>query len=209
MSSIQYVTPKVASQILGVHLMTLRNWAEKKQIETIRTPGGKRLFNVNSYIQKNNLQIENSNVSVVENETKKENIKRNICYCRVSSKNQEDDLSRQVNYMKEKYPSYEIVSEVGSGLNFKRPKLMKIIKDAIDGNIETLVVAHKDRLARFGFELIENIVKDYSNGKIIVINNVKMSPEDEITRDLISIINVFSARVNGLRKYKKEIKSNK
>lgn len=205
MSTKQFVTPKVASQILGVHLMTLRNWAERKQIETIKTPGGKRLFNVNGYIQKNNLQIENSNVSVIENEQNKEILKRNICYCRVSSKNQGDDLLRQENYMKEKYPLYEIVSEIGSGLNFKRPKLMKIIKDAINGNIETLVVAHKDRLARFGFELIENIIKDYSNGKIIVINNVKMSPEDEITRDLVSIINVFSARVNGLRKYKKDI----
>ena len=80
---------------------------------------------------------------------------------------------------------------------------------AIEGKIEELVAAHKNRLVRFGFELIENIIKTYSDGKIIVVDNEELSPEEEITRDLISIINVFSARVNGLRKYKNQIKNDK
>lgn len=87
-----------------------------------------------------------------------------------------------------------------------RRKLQKIISLAIEGKIGEVVVAHKDRLVRFGFDMIENIINKYSNGKIIVINNDKLSPEEEITQDLLSIINVFSARVNGLRKYKKQIK---
>lgn len=107
--------------------------------------------------------------------------------------------------MKEKYPNYEIIDEIGSGLNLNRPKLLKIIQDAIEGKIEHIVVAYKDRLARFGYELIEMIVEKYSNGKITILHNVKMSPTEEITQDLVSIINVFSARINGLRKYKKEI----
>ena len=86
---------------------------------------------------------------------------------------------------------------------------MNIINMAIEGKIEELVVAHKDRLARFGFELIENMIETYSDGKIIVVDNKELSPEEEITRDLISIINVFSARVNGLKKYKNQIKNDK
>lgn len=69
-----------------------------------------------------------------------------------------------------------------------------------------MVVAYKDRLCRFGFELIENIINEYSNGKIIVLTEKQLSPNEELTKDLVSIINVFSARINGLRKYKKNIK---
>lgn len=87
-----------------------------------------------------------------------------------------------------------------------RKKLQKIIDLAIEGKINEVVVAHRDRLSRFGFELIENLINKYSNGKIIVMNETKLSPEEEITKDLLSIINVFSARVNGLRKYKYKLK---
>lgn len=104
--------------------------------------------------------------------------------------------------MKKNYPHHEIISEFGSGLNLNRLKLMNIIRLAIKGEINEVVVAHKDRLARFGFELIETLIKEYSNGKVIVINRKEMSPEEEVTKDLVSIINVFSARINGLRKYK-------
>lgn len=117
-------------------------------------------------------------------------------------------MTRQIQYMKVNYPNYMIISEIASGLNFKRPKLTKIINWAIEGKINELIIAYKDRLARFGYELIENIIKTYSGGKITVINNKEMSPEEEITKDLVSIINVFSTRVNGLRKYKKIVQTN-
>lgn len=187
-----YITPKEASKILGVHQLSLKNWEKKGLIECVKTPGGKRLYNVSKYLNK----------YVPKDET----IRKKICYCRVSTRNQKDDLERQIIYMKEKYPLYEIISEIGSGLNMNRKKLRLIIKMAIEGKIDEIVVAHRDRLTRFGFELIENIVNDYSNGKIIVLNKSKLSPEEEITQDLLSIINVFSARVNGLRKYKNQIK---
>lgn len=187
-----YVSPKEAIRILGVHPLSLKNWEANGKIECIRTPGGKRMYNVTKYL-KNKSQ-----------HTDTEKLK--ICYCRVSTRNQKDDLRRQIEYMKERYPSYEIYSEVGSGLNLNRRKLLKIINMAIKGNIEEVVVAHKDRLARFGYELIETIINKYSNGKITILDNVKLSPEEEVTQDLLNIINVFSARVNGLRKYKKCIK---
>ena len=73
---------------------------------------------------------------------------------------------------------------------------------AINKEIDEVVVMYKDRLARFGFELIENIIKTASNGKIIIVNDTDDTPEEELTKDLVSIINVFSAKLNGMRKYK-------
>jgi len=200
-----YKSAKDASKILGVHFMTLRSWAEKGQIEIIRTPSGKRMYNVDKYIKES---IENKRPDeMIEKSMEEQKIRRKICYCRVSTLNQSDDLKRQVEYMKKHYPKHEIIKEYGSGLNFKRKKLIKLIKDSINGEIEEIVVAYKDRLARFGFELIEMIVKDYSDGVIIILNNdEKMSPTEEITKDLVSIINVFSAKINGLRKYSDKIK---
>ena len=80
--------------------------------------------------------------------------KRKICYCRVSSVGQRDDLQRQIEYMKELYPSYEIMYDIGSGLNFKRKNLKKIINLAIANQIDEIVIAYKDRLCRFGYDLI-------------------------------------------------------
>lgn len=195
----KYLGPKEASKALGVHHMTLRNWEEKGLIEVIRTPGGKRMYNVEKY------KLEHLKET---NEDKEEKLKRRkICYCRVSTKNQKDDLKRQIEHMKEKYPTYEIIQEIGSGLNLNRKKLLEIIRCSINGEIEEIVVAYKDRLARFGYELIEMIVKEYSNGKIIILEEKKLSPQEEMTQDLVNIINVFSARINGLRKYKKEIEN--
>jgi predicted site-specific integrase-resolvase len=186
-----YKTPKEASKILGVHWQTLRNWDEKGMIDTIRTPGGKRLYNVKKYLATAN--IENK---IIESPKKK------ICYCRVSTLAQKPDLLRQIESMKEKYPNYEIIQDIASGLNFNRPGLNKIIKMALNNEIDEVVVSYKDRLCRFGFELIEMILKESSNGKITVLNNTDDSPEEELTKDLVSIINVFSAKLNGMRKYK-------
>ena len=100
-----------------------------------------------------------------------------------------------------------IIKDIGSGLNFKRKGLQKIIDYAIKGEVCEVVVAYKDRLARFGYDLVEHLIEEYSNGKIVVLNNKDMSPEEELTKDLVAIINVFSSRLNGLRKYKNDIKN--
>ena len=187
-----YKTPIEASKILGVHWQTLRNWDTNGLIETIRTPGGKRMYNVNKYLQENNKQ----EILTDKIERKK------VCYCRVSTLGQKSDLNHQIDLMKSKYPNYEIVQDIASGLNFNRPGLNKIIKMSLNNELEELIVMYKDRLTRFGFELIETIIKEASNGKITVINKTDESPEEELTKDLVSIINVFSAKLNGMRKYK-------
>lgn len=187
-----YVGGKEASRILGVHQRTLYQWDEKGWIETIRTKGGKRLYNVKKYLKEK------------EEENKKED-KLKICYIRVSSKGQSDDLERQRKYMERKYPNHIIYSDIGSGLNLYRKKLNKIIDLAIDGKIDEVVVAYKDRLARFGYDQIERIIKKYSNGTIVVINErPEKEKMEEIVEDTLQIMNVMTAMMNGLRKYAKK-----
>jgi predicted site-specific integrase-resolvase len=105
--------------------------------------------------------------------------------------------------MIKKYPNYEIIEDIGSGINFNRKGLRKIIKLGIEGKINKLIVAYKDRLTRFGFELIEDLIKEYSNGEIIIENEKdEKEPKDELVDDVLQILNVYTAKMNGLRKYK-------
>jgi len=183
-----YVSSRVACKQLGVHANTLRKWAKDGKIDHIRTASGQRKYNVNAYL---GLHVQPTT----------------ICYCRVSSYKQKDDLQRQVEFMQSKYPNAEIVKDIGSGLNFKRKGLKAVVERAIKGERITLVVAYRDRLARFGFDLIEWII-NRNDGKIVVLDKSVFSPEQELTKDLLSILHVFSARLHGLRSYKDKIKQN-
>jgi putative resolvase len=154
----KFVGGKEASKIIGVHQRTLYLWDEKKLIETIRTPGGKRLYNVEKYIKEQECEKENKkNNDVCEklDELDKIEGKLNVCYVRVSSNSQKDDLERQKEQMIKKYPNHKVIEDIGSGLNLNKRGIKKIITLAIDGKINELVVAYRDRLTRFGFELIE------------------------------------------------------
>ena len=98
-----------------------------------------------------------------------------------------------------------MITDIGSGLNLNKRGIRKLIKLAIEGKIDELVISYKDRLARFGFELIEDLIREYSKGKIIIINEKeKQLPEEELAYDVLQIMNVFVAKMNGLRKYKKK-----
>lgn len=197
----KYYGSRDVCKILGIHFQTLNNWEKNGKIECIRTPGGKRLYDLSLFLEKTKGLKE----SQKDEEDGKEIKKLKICYCRVSTLGQKNDLERQVTLMKEKYTDHIIIKDIGSGLNFKRKGLIKIIDLAINGEVEEVVIAYKDRLARFGYEMIEYIIENYSDGKITILNEVELSPTEEITKDLVTIINVFSARVNGLRKYKKKV----
>jgi predicted site-specific integrase-resolvase len=102
------------------------------------------------------------------------------------------------------YKDYKIIEDIGSGLNLNKKGLRKIIDLAISGKINKLVIAHKDRLVRFGYELIEDLIKKYSNGEIIIINQkeTNKNPEEELVNDVLQIMNVYVAKMNGLRRYK-------
>ena len=201
MSNIEFVSGKEASRILGVHQRTLYQWDKKGEIETIRTLGNKRLYNVKKYLQ-GHIKVTNLCENLDELDNKEE--KLNICYVRVSTTGQKDDLERQKKLMECKFPDYLIIEDIGSGLNLNKRGINKIIHLGIKGKINELVVAHKDRLTRFGYELIEEIIKKYSNGKITILNkSQEISQEEELVKDVMAILNVYVAKMNGLRRYKR------
>jgi len=100
--------------------------------------------------------------------------------------------------MREQYPFASIVKDIGSGRYAKRRGLKSILERAMRGEQLQVVVAHKDRLARFGFELIEWIIQE-SGGRVVVLKQTNLSPEQELTNDLLNILHVFSCRMHGLR----------
>ena len=100
--------------------------------------------------------------------------------------------------MEEKYPDFEIITDIRSGINFKRPGLKKLIDYAIQGNLNTLVVAYKDRLCRIGYDLIEYILVTYSNTHIILDKQKEETINEEIANDILQIITVYSAKINGI-----------
>ena len=129
--------------------------------------------------------------------------KKRICYCRVSSFGQKDDLQRQIKFMQTKFPEHHIVTDIASGINFKRKGLRSILELACKGMLSEVVVAYRDRLCRFAFELIEWIL--HINGVKLMVCNESLettSDNSELAEDLLAIINVFNCRVNGRRKYK-------
>jgi putative resolvase len=197
----KYMGKKQALEILGISGMTLLKLEELKKIDVMKTVGGHRKYNVKKYIDANK-KVADPEVNKTNNVNNKEKV--NICYVRVSTVSQKSDLEHQKEYMKSKYKNYELIEDIGSGINFNRKGLRKIIQLAIAGKINKLVVAYKDRLTRFGFDLIEDLIKEYSNGEIIIVNEKEeKEPKEELVEDVLQILNVYTAKMNGLRKYNK------
>ena len=125
-----------------------------------------------------------------------------IGYCRVSSNKQKDDLERQVenmkNYLIAKGYCFEIISDIGSGINYNKSGLNKLIDLILQNKVEKIVVLHKDRLLRFGFELVENLCKKF-NTTIEIVDNTPKTEEQELVEDLVQIITVFSCKLQGKR----------
>ena len=182
-----FVPLRKAKEFFGVSAPTLRKWADTGKIECIRTPSGQRLFKLFSLNKSN---------------------RRNVCYCRVSSVSQKDDLRSQVRFLQEEFPDYEIIKDIGSGLNWKRKGFNALLDSVMRGEVSRIVVAHKDRLCRFGFELFSRIAA-YHGTEILVLDDTQLSPAQELTSDLISIIHVFSCRLYGLRKYATKVSQDK
>ncbi len=185
----KYIPLRKAVERLGLHPNTLRRYADNGRIESIKNEAGQRLYDVDSYI------YGATRTSIV-------------CYCRVSSNKQKDDLQRQIEFMQSQYPESEIIKDIGSGLNFKRKGLRSILDRLLQGDKLTVIVACRDRLCRFGFELIQYLVES-NGGSIVVLEQNVYCPQTELTADILSILHVFSCRMHGLRKYSKKIKEDK
>jgi len=177
-----YVNPKEASEYYKVSKNTLRTWSNKGKIKYTTTKGGHRRY-----------LLENKQIPIKQ-------IK--VIYSRVSSKKQQGDLVRQTNYLKNKYPNHIVYSDIGSGINFERPKFKKVLEGVFKGCITEVVVAHKDRFTRFGYSLFEWIFKQH-NAVLLCDQPKSTEIKNELSEDLMSIITVFTARYYGSRKYKK------
>lgn len=190
----EYLSIKETRRLVGVTTPTLRRWAETDKVRFTETPTGRKLYN-----KQDILRIVNVSKLPVQIRKKK------IAYCRVSSKKQTDDLERQKEFFRLKYPEYDLVDDVGSGINWKRKGLQTILESVMSGAVEEVVVAHRDRLCRFAFELIEFIFK--KNGtKLTVLesNDRKDGLDTELSDDIMSIIHVYSCRQMGKRRYTKK-----
>lgn len=98
----------------------------------------------------------------------------------------------------------EVIQDIGSGLNYNRKKWNKLIEEVMENKIDTIVITHKDRFVRFGYEWFEKFLLKFDT-KLLVVNNEFLSPQEELVQDIISILHVFSCRIYGLRKYRKKI----
>jgi len=185
---------KDASEALGITPGTLRNWTNQGIISCSRSKTGQRIFSIDD------IESANRNISKKRNTV--------ICYSRVSSIKQRDDLKRQTEFLQSNIPNeYSgskclYIEDIGSGINFKRKGLISLLEQVLSKNISTVIVASKDRLCRFGFELVEWIC-NFHGTKILVLNQKDTTPESELGEDLMSIVQVYCCRWNGKRRYNK------
>ena len=191
------LTLSEAANYVSRHPKTLQAWDRREILKAGRTYTNRR------YWTKQQLDEFLGKTSVVC-------FKKIVAYCRVSSQAQKPDLKNQREAIEQfcltsAKANVEYVEEIGGGLNFKRKKFLELLDAASSGEVSEIIVAHKDRLARFGFDLLQHIC-DKNNVNLLVINIEKLSPEQEMVQDLMTIIHCFSSRLYGLRNYKKIVK---
>jgi putative resolvase len=181
---------------LGRSVQTIRRWEREGKLTAKRLPSGHR------YFDESDVRLLMGGVA---------DKKDTVVYCRVSSASQKNDLAAQVLAMQTyclgaAIPVDQWIEEVGGGMNFKRRHFLSLIDRIQRGQIQKLLIAHKDRLMRFGFELFNHIAIE--NGcEIVVVNQNSLSPQQEMVEDLMAIVHTFSCRLYAMRKYKSTISS--
>lgn len=193
----KYYTIGQFSKKVGKSIQTLRVWDIENKLKPHHvTDGGHRYYSEEQVheVLKIPLKVK---VKVKERKT--------IGYCRVSSPKQKDDLERQAEnvktYMYAKGYSFELITDIGSGINYNKKGLNELIERITNYEIERIVVMYKDRLLRFGYELVENLCTKYGT-KIEVIEQTEETEEQELVEDLVQIVTVFSCRLQGKRAHK-------
>ena len=177
-----------AAKLLGVSTKTIRRWESDGKIKAVRTEGGHRRFDVSDLI------------------SNKQDTSLTIAYARVSSREQKDDLERQKivleSYCAKQGWSFEVISDLGSGINYRKKGLIRLIKLICSYQVERLVITHKDRLLRFGSDLIFTLCEIFGTEVIVINRSEDASFEEELTQDVLEVITVFSARLYGSRSHK-------
>ena len=195
-SNITNYKPKDFAELLGVSVKTLQRWDREGILKANRTLTDRRYYTYDQYLQFKGIHIEKDTRQIV-------------IYARVSTKNQKEDLQNQVSFLRQFCNARgmivdQCIKEYGSGLNYNRKKWNALLEEVMEGNIKSIVITHKDRFIRFGYVWFEQFCKKFGTN-IVVVNNEELSPQEELVEDIVSILHVFSCRLYGLRKYKKQI----
>lgn len=183
---------------LNVTVRTLQRWDNEGKLLAKRSPTNRRYYTDDQLMQYLGEPTDN---------------RKTVAYARVSTYGQKDDLKDQVSFIRQYANAKgiildEVITDVGSGLNYNRKKWNQLLYDVEQNKIKTIFITYKDRFIRFGFDWFNCFCNEH-NTKIIVLNNPDTSPDKELVDDVISIIHVFSCRLYGLRKYKNKIKNDK
>jgi predicted site-specific integrase-resolvase len=189
------VTIGEASEILGVSITTLRRWDKEGRLVPEKTVSGHRRYDIS--------KLKPEMYRRVQQEAKK-----TVAYARVSSHDQKSDLERQKQvlelYCARQGWTYEIVSDLGSGVNYHKKGLKRLINDILSEKIGRLVITHKDRLLRFGAELIFAVCEAKQVEVVILNQGEDTTFEEDLAKDVLEIITVFSARLYGSRSRKNQ-----
>lgn len=187
----KYYTIGEFANKIGKTVQTVRNWDKNGHLKPHHvSEGGHRYYSQEQL---------NRFLGLQQNNTNKRKI---IGYCRVSSNKQKDDLERQIEniktYMYAKGYQFEIITDIGSGIDYNKQGLNKLIDEVTNYQVDKIVILYKDRLVHFGYELIETICKKFGT-EIEIIDNTPRAENQELVEDLIQIITVFSCRLQGKR----------
>lgn len=189
--------PKDFAELLGVSVKTLQRWDREGILKSNRTPTNRRYYTYDQYLQFKGIKTNND-------------IRDVVIYARVSARSQKDDLKNQVEFLRTFCNARGIIvnqciEDFGSGLNYNRKKWNNLLEQVMENKVKTILISDKDRFIRFGFDWFQKFCEKF-NTDIIIVNNESLSPNEELVQDIISILDVFSCRLYGLRKYKKQIK---
>jgi excisionase family DNA binding protein len=189
------VSISAAAKILGVSVVTLRRWDSEGRLPSIKTEGGHRRYDISKI-----------RPEMVHRHSSVEGNRRTIAYARVSSHDQKSDLERQKQVLElfcsQNGWTFELISDLGSGMNYQKKGLKKLLNAILANNVGRLVLTHKDRLLRFGDELVFSICEAKSVEVVIINKGDCASFEEELAADVLEIITVFSARLYGSRSEK-------
>lgn len=192
--------PKEFAELIGVSVKTLQRWDNDNKLKAYRTPTNRRYYTYEQYLKYT------GKIDV--------NDKRKIViYTRVSTSNQKEDLKNQVEFLRQYANAKgiivdEVIEDYGSGLNYNRKKWNKLIDECMENKVKTIIISHKDRFIRFGYDWFERFLSKFEVS-FIIVNNESLSPQEELVQDIISILHIFSCRIYGLRKYKNKIRKDK
>ena len=195
-SNITNYKPKDFAELLGVSVKTLQRWDREGILKANRTPTDRRYYTYDQYLQFKGINIEHD--------------KRKVVFMQeYLPKNQRDDLQNQTAFLRQFCNARgmivdQCIEDYGSGLDYNRRKWNGLLDEVMEQKVKTIVITHKDRFIRFGYEWFERFCMRFHT-TILVVNNEELSPQEELVQDIISILHVFSCRLYGLRKYKKQI----